>query len=320
MPHQPWHVYPDGTEYDDPDPPGSHAPGKSWTLASREQQHLFQAQYADRLVGELMDRVKQAGIYEDSLIVVVADHGINFEPGEEQRLWDPDGADGIAYSPLLVKAPGQVDGAIDDQALMAYDVLPTVADALDIEVPWDTDGAPAGSDEITARGTTRVIYDFGPLDDPTPREEATFDDATSFPRAADRWIRSLGPEEPSLLGLMEVARAQRWLGASIDDLVTGVEGSATIDRLGEIEDPTAAKRPGFVGGSITGLPAGRVLVAVNGEVATAAPTVGTGTSMTFRAMLPPEAFALDEVEVRLAWIPGRAFGDDSAIVEVTIDR
>jgi hypothetical protein len=53
---------------------------------------------------------------------------------------------------------------------------------------------------------------------------------------------------------------------------------------------------------------------------TAAPTVGGDSTKGFRAMLPPEAFALDEVEVRLAFIPGRIFGDDSQIVEVPVDR
>jgi hypothetical protein len=320
MPHQPWHVHPDGTEYDNPDPPRPVGPGRGWMLAMTEQQHLFQAQYTDGLVGQLLDRLEETGVYDDALIVVVADHGINFEPGETQRLWHPDSADGIAFAPLFIKTPGQTEGAIDDQAIMAYDILPTVADILGVDVPWDTDGAPAGSAEITARGDTRTIYDFGPLEDPTPRTTATFDASASFPRADDRAIRTLGPGEPPLLGLVEVARAARWLGSSVDDLTSTVAGTAVIEGLDRIEDATARPPPGFINGRIDGLRTGRVLIAVNGVVVSAAPTFGSTSTTTFRAMLPPDLDELDEIEVRLAWIPGRFYGDDAEIVEVAVER
>ena len=43
--------------------------------AVSEQRHLLQAQYADRLVGELLDGLRAEGLYDDSLVIVTADHG-----------------------------------------------------------------------------------------------------------------------------------------------------------------------------------------------------------------------------------------------------
>jgi hypothetical protein len=44
--------------------------------------------------------------------------------------------------PLFVKLPGQREGAIDDRPAQIIDVLPTIADALHVDLPdsWDFDG------------------------------------------------------------------------------------------------------------------------------------------------------------------------------------
>jgi len=321
MPHQPWHVYPDGEEYENPEEPRWSDEYDTWWRATQEQQHLFQAQYADRLVGELLDRVKDAGLYEDSLIVVVADHGISFSGGTSPRMYAEPSADGVAFSPLLIKAPGQSDGAIDDQAIESFDILPTVADLLGIEVPWDTDGVPAGSPEIAARGTTRTIYDFGSIDDPEPRKTAHFEDAEHLPSAANRWIRPIGPDEPPLIGLMEVAASARWLGADVDDITSTVAGTARVDGIHGIEDPATSPRPGFIAGTVEGQSGpGRVLVAVNGAVVTASPALVYDGDTTFRAMLPPGLSQLDDIEIRLVWVPGRMAGDASGMIELEVVR
>jgi hypothetical protein len=321
MPHQPWHVYPDGEEYANDEEPRWEGPNDAWWRALQEQQHLFQAQYADRLIGELLDRVKDAGLYDDSLIVIVADHGISFNEGSGPRLYNEAGADGIAYPPLLIKAPGQDEGEIDDQVIRSYDILPTIAGLLDTDLPWTPDGFPAGSPEIAARGSERIIYDFGPIDDPRPREMETFDDTVHHPTAANRWIRSVGADEPPLMGLLSVAASATWIGDDLDSLTSTVDGTATVRGLSAIEDPATRPRPGFITGTVEGHSGpGRILVAVNGVVVTASPAMEDDGGIAFRAMLPPGLASLDDIDIRLAWVPKRIGQDATDMVELEVER
>lgn len=42
--------------------------------------------------------------------------------------------------PLFMKLPGQKKGAVRNEAIQVIDILPTIADSLDIDVPWKLDG------------------------------------------------------------------------------------------------------------------------------------------------------------------------------------
>ena len=145
IPHQPFKRYPDGTEYHVDDPLGVGLPeedGKElvfswspWTSAVSEQQHLLQAQYGDQLVGQILEGLRDAGLYDDSLVIVASDHGISFEARTAGRYVEPSTTDAIAYAPLLIKPPGQTDGAVDDSNVMTIDLLPTIADIVGVELP-----------------------------------------------------------------------------------------------------------------------------------------------------------------------------------------
>jgi hypothetical protein len=147
LPHNPWDTLPDGTRYQGSAPEiGTFA--AYWSdsgVAVGHQRHVLQAQAADRLIGHLTDRLREAGIYDDALIVVTADHGHAFVPGEPERGVSEAQYEQILWAPLVVKAPGQTDGdgTIDDSNVMSIDVLPTIADLLGVDLPWKVDGVPA---------------------------------------------------------------------------------------------------------------------------------------------------------------------------------
>jgi hypothetical protein len=147
LPHNPWDTLADGTRYRASAPEtGTFAAywGGSG-LAVGHQRHVLQAQAADRLIGHLTDRLREAGIYDDALIVVTADHGHAFVAGEPERGVSEAQYEQILWAPLVVKAPGQTDGEgrIDDSNVMSIDVLPTIADLLGVDLPWKVDGVPA---------------------------------------------------------------------------------------------------------------------------------------------------------------------------------
>ena len=80
--------------------------------------------------------------------VIVSDHGYSFESGTLVRNIEAATLDSLAYTPLLVKQPGQAKGAIDDSNVTALDVLPTIADAAGVVVPFEVAGLPAHDERV----------------------------------------------------------------------------------------------------------------------------------------------------------------------------
>ncbi|HEY5886283.1 MAG TPA: sulfatase-like hydrolase/transferase, partial [Acidimicrobiales bacterium] len=154
LPHTPYKFLPGGRQYSQ-DSGGLSAPlpqapsGRPDQAAAVDLEHqrlLLQASYADRVVGQVMDRLRETGLYDDAIVVVVADHGIGLQPGGAIRapvgeeLAATDYAD-LFYVPLIVKAPGlDPPGTVTDANVMTIDILPTIAAALGIEMPWPVDG------------------------------------------------------------------------------------------------------------------------------------------------------------------------------------
>ncbi|MDH3523288.1 MAG: sulfatase-like hydrolase/transferase [Acidobacteriota bacterium] len=149
LPHGPWLYDPAGKAYTTPERSRAAGRGETWSREASEmvalgyQRHLLQARFADRLLGELLDRLAATGRFDASLVVVTADHGASFRPGEPPR--DGSGANPAEtlWVPLLIKAPGQTRGAVHRMPLTSVDVLPTVLDLLGAEAPWPVAGKAA---------------------------------------------------------------------------------------------------------------------------------------------------------------------------------
>jgi hypothetical protein len=152
LPHEPYRFFPDGTEYRPPprDPPGD--PDGIWEDAWPAQlsrlRFELQARYTDALVGQFLDRIEGLRLWDEAVIVVVADHGASFIPGEGRRLVTDGNAHEILGSALFVRAPG-LDPGVTDANVQSLDLLPTVADLIGAEIPWPVDGVTAvGRDEV----------------------------------------------------------------------------------------------------------------------------------------------------------------------------
>ena len=103
---------------------------------------LYDAEIAslDDAVGELLDGMREAGLLDDTIVVVTSDHGEHF--GERQRvehsfsLYRP-----ILHVPLLVRVPGRLTGGrVVDDLVRLEDVFPTILDACGRPVPPGLDG------------------------------------------------------------------------------------------------------------------------------------------------------------------------------------
>lgn len=142
MPHTPWTYLSSGMRYE---PPKNLVnDGDGWISLAYER-YAAQLAYTDRLVGEMLRRLEETGLYDDALLVVTADHGLSFTPGAQGReAKQARRAPGeVLWVPLFVKEPGQRSGRIDDRNWEQVDLLPTIAAHLKVPVPWETDGVSA---------------------------------------------------------------------------------------------------------------------------------------------------------------------------------
>jgi hypothetical protein len=117
-----------------------------------------QARYADRLLGEALDALRETGRYDESLVVVTSDHGDSFTEGVSGRDLDTAqrAAAELAWVPVFIKEPGQKAGRVDDRNWEQIDLLPTIADYAGVTVPWRTDGVSARRER---RETTDKRFD-----------------------------------------------------------------------------------------------------------------------------------------------------------------
>jgi hypothetical protein len=144
LPHFPWHYLPTGQDYAALPAHTNGLHGQDWANDDvadlMRVRHLLQVQAADAFVGQVVARLRELGVYDDTLLVVTADHGVAFEGGEPIRGLTRATLPDIAWVPLLIKAPNQRAGGPDDRPAEGIDVLPTMADHLGVDVPWKVDG------------------------------------------------------------------------------------------------------------------------------------------------------------------------------------
>jgi hypothetical protein len=114
----------------------------AWLVTQAYQRFLLQVASADLLIGNMIDHLESIGIYDESLIVVVADHGVSFYPDSHRRGVPPmiNLDRDILPVPLFIKYPHQLEGEISDDNVETIDILPTIVDVLGAETEREMDG------------------------------------------------------------------------------------------------------------------------------------------------------------------------------------
>ena len=153
FPHFPWTLAPSGATYELASPlydqltaipglrkEGDHWGGDAFLVRQGLQRHLLQVGYLDRLVGEMIDRLQATGLWDQAVVVLLADHGVSFIPDRPRRGPTPENLDEIYRVPLFIKTPGQKQGEIRDDNVLLIDVLPTLVDILGVRTDWAFEG------------------------------------------------------------------------------------------------------------------------------------------------------------------------------------
>lgn len=283
LPHEPWIYLPSGRQSrpsgNDPIE-GINRPGgfhDALLTDHNHLRHLLQVGYTDRQLGLIVRRLKRTGLFDRSLFIVVADHGIAFEVGvEERRQVTESNFEQVASVPFFVKRPQQTEGRVDDSIVRNIDIVPTVADVLGTKVWWPHESRSVFS--AAAKARTRVamtrrdfsrVISFGRLEFERRRHELRVWRASKYGTGVqselmfgDPWASAyrVGPH-PELIGRRVGPRA---IAAS-----TGVRGELANDALLDDVQPSNDIWPTRVTGRLEDSPAGTMrdlAVAVNGRI------------------------------------------------------
>ena len=159
-PHFVWvHLY---------DPHDPYEPPPPYSQTYKDRLYDGEIAYADSALGNFVAYLKKLGRYENSVIVVVGDHGEGL--GEHHE--DTHGIflyDSTTHVPLVMKVPGRSNAArVVDAQVRTTDIFPTALDLLHVPAPERLDGESlkpcfggAESPSRTAFGETDYPLRFG---------------------------------------------------------------------------------------------------------------------------------------------------------------
>jgi len=150
FPHIPWSYVPSGQRYNLKVKGLFGVPGVNrgemwdsnlWNTQQAYQRHLLQVGFVDTLIGKMIAKLKNEGIYDQTLIIITADHGVSFIPNDSRRKLTPKNKYEIMSVPLIMKLPHQKHKVILDNNIESIDIFPTILDVLEIDIPWKLDGS-----------------------------------------------------------------------------------------------------------------------------------------------------------------------------------
>lgn len=154
LPHAPLRFLPSGQSYPGGplalpvSPSRERWAGGEGLIASVQARHLLQVGAADRILGQILDKLEASGDFDDALVIATADHGISFTQGQARRHASLENQGSVLNPPLIIKYPGQSRGLVSHVPTQGLDILATIAAVLRAPIPR-TDGqviGKAGSD------------------------------------------------------------------------------------------------------------------------------------------------------------------------------
>ena len=110
--------------------------------------------YLDENVGKLLQKLKEMGIYENTLIVFTSDNGPTYNGGTDSPWFDSGGPFKSEYGwgkgfvheagfrvPMIASWPAKIkSGSTSDHISAFWDVMPTLADIAGVQAPDGSDG------------------------------------------------------------------------------------------------------------------------------------------------------------------------------------
>ena len=297
LPHQPWRYLPTGQLYNFPGFIHGHGQegdgwsDQEWPLQVARQRHLLQLAYTDTLIGEVLEKLEREGLYDEALVVLTADHGVSFQPGTLRRAVEPGNEAYIAWVPLVIKLPGQREGRVDDRNVELVDLLPTIADVLDVQLSWEVDGYSLLGPERRPPGTKDYYNGAG--------KPLKLNAQQGFKEVLGIAARQVGDPARGWQGLFALGPYGKLVGTPAARLPAAAPAAGSVKlndpHLWADVDPDGARIPVYVSGEVRHLPSSppaapyQVAISVNGTIGGVAQTFREGAApLVFAAMVAPE--------------------------------
>lgn len=316
LPHMPFTYVPSGRRYDAPDFQSTREQRRPlFEKASAEyadvlhQRHLLQVGFIDRLVGRLLDRLRELGIFDEAVIVITADHGSSFREGQRRRQVRPGNSADILLVPLFVKLPRQRRGETIDRNVQNIDIVPTLASVLSLTPAPRVDGrplldadrpAPEEKTYVTrshARGRLRTIKNWRAV-----AEASLARKIARFGTGSERLLFST-PDTRPLPG----TPVERYEIREADRVAASIARPERFDAV----DTSDRRLPLYVWGTLEGAgPAPLTLaIAVNGVIAATTASYRANGVASFGTVLPEGSLrdGANELAVYLVDRKGRDF-------------
>lgn len=244
-----------------------------WPATVALQRFILQAGYADSLVSDLLSAIRDAGVFDSSMIVVTADHGSSFQPGEFSRRVSAKNYMDVMPVPVFIKSPAQVPGTINERNIEKIDIVPTLLSEQKLQSPHPFDGTPA----FDAVLPEREAKSFFPLEEKKPKK--TLPKNLSFEPSLSKSIAVFGSGGFDDRFFNITPGLSEYIGNSVDTIQERVDTSILLTLEGAPDfsavQPKSEYIPAFLAGVLTSKEGGAslkdgearfVAVAVDGHV------------------------------------------------------
>ncbi|MGI9602107.1 MAG: sulfatase-like hydrolase/transferase [Acidimicrobiales bacterium] len=312
LPHFPWRFHPEGSEYGVPEGLGELDRDRTnlWVNEVNRARLDLQTQYLDLLLGEMLGRFDDVGVYDDAVVAVVADHGESFELDVLGRDFENGRPSDVLYAPLFMKVPGQAGGVVSDANVSVFDVLPTIAAASGLRVPWDTVGADLTAGDPTERDGTKTVWRYEGEFEPLPTGVFEYEQAElDAEMLRDPLPPPLAPDgDPLDVLYASLGPSAELRGQSFSELAASPAGGvATVDNLALLQSPTSDEVPlGVVSGTVgadSPTDDAIVVLAVDDRIVALSPVIDfQGRAGSFVAVLPSDTITPGGThQVQVGW-------------------
>lgn len=225
-----------------------------WPPQLARQRFLGQAGMVDRIIGYLAAELKKADLFDQAMIIVLADHGASFQTGTYRRNIEAANFTEIASIPLVIKYPGQTSPQVDTGSAQLRDILPTISAVTGRQADWQTEGL-----DLRAPRPEREVRVFrAAQQDWIERSFSWFTESrrqhTSTWNQPELWSADKRDLEGQKVSSLNPLKPRAWASVEL------------LDRFKKVR-PSSGWIPAMLGGELHRLSPGRVIyAAVNGQI------------------------------------------------------
>jgi hypothetical protein len=245
----------------------------------------MQLSYADKLLGDVLTKLRAEKILDKTLLVVTADHGEGFVPGDQARTMDAATAADLSWVPMFLKTPGETAGKLDQRNWSHVDLTATISDALHVKFPQQLDGQSG----LEAPRTTTDKPWFN-----TPGKKLLIPDPVGNYQKVIKGYGGVLGNATSSAAFYKLGPRPDLIGKKLSAMTVGANSPLTLALNGSVKSSAKAVTatstvPTMVWGKLNGKASGQVVaIVVNGTIGAVVPTYAdNGEPLAIEALVPP---------------------------------